>query len=128
MQGYALHLYSNYRPGVNWFLQDLEHFTLGHGCQLLYFLTHHPEDDEVLATMIEKEWLPDGVSTIDAYDNARSFYYRVAVFNRMLHAPDRLDFWLTSEWVNFYCDRAKDREARRLAEQWRKAKPRGKRQ
>ena len=34
-------------------LQDLEHFSLGGGCQLLYFLIHHPEDDEVLATMIE---------------------------------------------------------------------------
>jgi hypothetical protein len=58
----------------------------------------------------------------DAYGNARSFYYRSAVFNRMLHAPERLDFWLHSEWVNKYCDSAKDRETRRLVEQWRKAK------
>jgi hypothetical protein len=58
----------------------------------------------------------------NAYGNARSFYYRSAVFNRMLHAPERLDFWLHSEWVNKYCDSAKDRETRRLVEQWRKAK------
>jgi hypothetical protein len=124
MQAYALHLYSNYHPSVDWFLQDLEHFSLAGGCQLLYFLIHHPEDDEVLATMIEKEWLPTGVGggAYDAYDNAKHFYYRVALFNRMLHAPERLDFWLRSEWLNKYCHMAKDRETRRLAEQWLKAK------
>jgi hypothetical protein len=40
----------------------------------------------------------------------------------MLHAPEQLDFWLHSEWVNESCDRAKDRETRRLVEQWLKAK------
>jgi len=122
MQAYALHLYSNYHPGVDWFLQDLEHFSLAGGCQLLYFLIHHPEDDGVLATMIEKEWLPYGDSSgaYDAYRNTQAFYYRSAVFNRMLHAPERLDFWLNTEWVNFYCDRGKDRETRRFVEQWRK--------
>jgi hypothetical protein len=125
MQAYALHLYSNYHPGVDWFLQDLEHFSLGGGCQLLYFLIHHPEDDAVLVAMIENEWLPMGVGggAYDAYENAKHFYYRVAVFNRMLHAPDRLDFWLHAEWLNNYCHMAKDRETRRLAEQWLRRNP-----
>jgi hypothetical protein len=113
MESYALHLYSNYHPGVDWFLQDLEHFSLGGGCQLLYFLIHHPEDDEVLETMIEKESLPMGVNAYDAYDNALHFSYRATVFNRMLHAPERLDFWLHSEWVNKSCDARKI--ARRVA-------------
>jgi hypothetical protein len=123
-QAYALHLYSNYHPGADWFLQDLEHFSRGRCCQLLFFLIHHPEDDEVLTTMIEKEWLPMhvGDGAYDAYGNARSFYYRAAVLNRMLHAPERFDFWLHAEWVNKYCDGAKDRETRRLVEQWRKPK------
>jgi hypothetical protein len=127
MQAYALHLYSNYHPGVDWFLQDLEHFSRGRGCQLLYFLIHHPEDDEVLATMIEKEWLPDTVSRggYDAYGNARRFYYRAALFNRMLHAPGRLDFWLRDDWVTSYCKSAKDRETRRFAEQWSKTNGHG---
>jgi hypothetical protein len=126
MGSYALHLYSNYHPEAEWFLQGLEHFSRARCCQLLFFFIHHPEDEEVLATMIEKEWLPNGVGTgaYDAYSNARSFYYRAAVLNRMLHAPERLDFWLQSEWVNFYCDGRKDRETRRLVDQWRKAKPR----
>ncbi|MGB8629965.1 MAG: hypothetical protein WCD69_11320 [Xanthobacteraceae bacterium] len=72
--------------------------------------------------MIEKEWLPIHDSAYDAYGNARSFYYRAAVFNRMLHASEQLDFWLHSEWVNKLCDGAKDRETRRLVEQWLKAK------
>ena len=123
-RAYALHLYSNYHPGANWFLQDLEHFSRGRCCQLLFFLIHHPEDDEVLATMIEKEWLPMqvGDGAYDAYGNARSFYYRAAVLNRMLHAPERLDFWLHAEWINKYYDSAKDRETRRLVGQWRKPK------
>jgi hypothetical protein len=123
-QAYALHLYSNYHPGADWFLQDLEHFSRGRCCQLLFFLIHHPEDDEVLATMIEKEWLPMqvGDGAYDAYGNARSFYYRPAVLNRMLHAPERLDFWLHAEWINKYCDSAKDRETRRLVGQWCKPK------
>ena len=74
--------------------------------------------------MIEKEWLPMhvGDGAYDAYGNARSFYYRAAVLNRMLHAPERLDFWIHAEWVNKYCDGAKDRETRRLVGQWRKPK------
>jgi hypothetical protein len=77
---------------------------------------------EVLTTTIEKEWLPMhvGDGAYDAYGNARSFYYRAAVLNRMLHAPERFDFWLHAEWVNKYCDGAKDRETRRVVEQWRK--------
>jgi hypothetical protein len=124
MDAYALHLYSNYHPEVNWFLQGLEHFSLARCCQLLFFFIHHPEDDEVLATMIEKEWLPAGVGTgaYDAYSNACSFYYRAAVLNRMLHAPERLEFWLQSDWMNHGGSR--DRETRRLVDQWPNANPR----
>lgn len=66
-------------------------------------------DDWVLATMIEKEWLPDGVGTggYEAYRNVQTFYYRAAVLNRLLHAPERLDFWLTTDWVVKRCDRPK---------------------
>jgi hypothetical protein len=124
MSSYALHLYSNCHPGADWILQGLEHFSRAHCCQLLYFLIHHPEDDEVLATMIEKEWLPDGVGAgmFDAYDNARKFYYRTVVLNRMLHAPEQLNFWLQSDLVTEYCKGSKDRETRRLVERWQKTK------
>jgi len=126
MSAYALHLYSNYSPGADWFLEGLEHFSRARGCQLLYFLIHHPEDDEVLATMIEKEWLPRGDSGFrDAYGNANTFYYRTAMLNRMLHAPERLDFWLTSPLVTEYQKGRKDGEARRLVERWQKANAKG---
>ena len=36
MQAYALHLYSTYRPSVNWYLQGLEHFSMAKGGQLLW--------------------------------------------------------------------------------------------
>jgi hypothetical protein len=82
----------------------------------------HRCTDEFLATMIENEneWLPNhvGAGAYDAYGNAQPYYYRAAVFNRMLHAPERLDFWLRTDWVLSYCDTARDRETRRFAEQW----------
>ncbi|WP_412066648.1 hypothetical protein [Rhizobium sp. SYY.PMSO] len=126
MRAYAIHLYSNVHPGADWFLEGLEHFSRARCSQLLFFLIHHPEDDDVLATMIEQEWLPSGVGTggYDAYENARAFYYRAAILNRMLHAPDRLDFWLSMPWVLYYSKMAKDRETRQLVERWRKRKAR----
>lgn len=122
MRAYALHLYSNYHPGADWFLEGLEHFSRARCCQLLFFLIHHPEDDPVLATMIEMEWLPTGVGVgaFDAYGNTRAFYYRTVVLNRMLHAPGQLEFWLNSPWLLYYCSGAKDRETRRLVERWQK--------
>jgi len=122
MACYALHLYSNGHPGADWFLEGLEHFTRARCCQLLYFLIHHPEDDEVLATMIEKEWLPDQHEHYDHYYKTRKFYYRTVVLNRMLHAPERLDFWLQTDWVLDCCKRSMDRDTLRLVERWQKAK------
>lgn len=118
MRAYALHLYSNYHPGANWFLQGLEHFTRGHGCQLLYFLIHHPEEDEVLATMLDTMWLPEGEpnGAFDAYANARPFYLRAALFHLALHAPDRLGAWLAQGWIRERCRMAKDRDTFRLIE------------
>lgn len=121
MRAYALHLYSNYHPGANWFLQGLGHFTRGHGCQLLFFLIHHPEEDAVLATMLEQGWLPAGDPTggFDAYDNARPFYLRTALFHLALHAPDRLAAWLAQGWIRERCRMAKDRDSFRLIERLR---------
>lgn len=121
MRAHALHLYSNYHPGANWFLQGLEHVTRGHGCQLLFFLIHHPEDDEVLATMLEKTWLPEGdpIGAFDAYANARPFYLRTALFHLALHAPERLEAWLALGWIRERCRMAKDRDTFRLIEQLR---------
>ena len=119
MQAYALHIWS----GHSWFMQGLEHFRRARGGQFLFFLIHHPEDDDILATMLEKEWLPksvsDGMRT--EYGNARPFYYRTSVLNRMLHASERLEFWLKSDWITYYCHDRKDRETLRLVERWRKA-------
>jgi hypothetical protein len=116
MRAYALHLYSNVHPGADWFLQGLEHFSLAGGCALLFFLLHHPEEDDVLATMIEKQWLPNGCETggFDAYRNSRPFYIRAAVFHLALDAPDRLDSWLAQEWMNRWYSWPKDRETFRL--------------
>ncbi len=123
MRAYALHLYSNNRPAADWFLQGLEHFSGARCCRLLTFLIHHPEDDWVLATMIERGWLPQRFGRDDAYSNALSFYYRTVLFNRMLHAPEQLENWLAPGWPGSRMTRSKDRETVRLVEQWRK-KPR----
>lgn len=124
MRAYALHLYSNYHPGANWFLQGLEHFTRGHGCQLLFFLIHHPEDDAVLATMLDSMWLPEGEPTgaFDAYANARPFHLRTALFHLALHAPDRLGAWLAQDWIRERCRMAKDRDTFRLIQKLRGAR------
>jgi len=117
MRGYALHLYSNNRPATNWFLGGLEHFAYAHCCQLLFFLIHHPQDDDVLATMIETGWRPYGIGRDDAYSNAAAFYYRAAIFNRALHAPEQVP-----AWEAVMGDTAKDRETKRLLARLRRRK------
>jgi hypothetical protein len=116
MRAYALHLYSNGHPGVDWFLAGLEHYRLARCCNLLFFLVHHPEDDPVFSEMLARFWLPNGVSTggFDAYGNGLPFYYRAAVLNRALHAPEELPAWLESDWMAFYCGSGKDRDTRRM--------------
>jgi hypothetical protein len=118
MRAYALHLYSNYHPETDWFLQGLEHFSHARCSHLLYFLIHHPEDDRVFATMIERGWVPRGVGSgaFDAYDNAEDFYIRLAAMHSMIHVPERADYWLQ------YCsqDTRMGRETLRLVERWRK--------
>lgn len=119
MRGYGLHLYSNYRPTVDWFLQGLEHYALAGGSRLLSALIHHPQDDPILATALEKMWLPDRAGgSIDAYGNTRRFYLRVALFHLALHAPDRLDAWLDLPWLSAP-DGASTRETLRLVKQLR---------
>ena len=134
LHAYGLHLYSNYKPTADWMLSGLEHYGLGHGCQLLFFLIHHPEDDLVLADMIEQGWLPDGVSTggYDAYGNSAHYYYRAASLHVALNAPDRFDAWLDRPWIKTTLTMAVDRQTFKLLDAVRKrgskkpAKPRAK--
>ena len=126
MGSYVLHLFSNGRPGADWFLQGLEHYGGARCCQLLSFLVHYPEEDAVLATMLERVWLPDGggLGGYDHHINARAFHYRAIVLHCLLEAPDRLDRWLATPWLKRYCGGAKDRETLRLVAAWRKRRPR----
>jgi hypothetical protein len=121
MRAYALHLYSNNRPETDWFLQGLEHFSHARCSHLLFFLIHHPEDDRVLSTMIERGWVPQGIGSggFDAYNNACEFYVRAAAMHSMIHVPERLDYWLQ------YCSKESvmGRETLRLVERWRKRRP-----
>jgi hypothetical protein len=116
MRSYGLHIYSNYRPTVDWSLAGLEHFTLAHGCQLLFFFIHHPEDEPVLAQMVNTGWLPDGVSTggYDAYSNTASFYYRAASFYIGLNQAPKFADWMGRPWIADRLTMAKDRETFRL--------------
>jgi len=88
---------------------------------LLFFLIHHPEDDRVFSTMIERGWVPQGIGSggFDAYNNAGEFYVRAAAMHSMIHVPERLDYWLQ------YCNKESvmGRETLRLVERWRKRRP-----
>lgn len=98
---YNLNIYSNTYPQVNWYLQDLDRYAFGRGCQLVFLLIHEPERVPVLHTMIERRWLVSGVGSggYDGYWNAGHALFQAAVMNRMLHAPDELPFWLETPWV-----------------------------
>jgi len=116
MRDYALPLYSNCHPGVDWYLQGLTQYALARGCHLLFFLIHHPEDDAVLATMLETGWLPNSVGSgaYDAYGNSRPFFVRTVALHLALHAPGRLDAFLGRDWIARWCDTSRDRETFRL--------------
>jgi hypothetical protein len=122
MQSYGLHLYSNYQPTANWFLSGLEHYTMGHGCQLLFFLIHHPEDDPVLAKMIKTGWLPDGVSAgaFDAYGNVSTFYFRAASLHIGLNHLGRFTTWMQQCWLDPKKADTKGRETFRAIDALRK--------
>lgn len=122
MRSYGLHIYSNYAPTVNWFLMGLEHFTMAHGGRLLLLLTHHPEDDDVLAELIKTGWLPDGVSTggYDAYGNTAHYYYRVASLHLALNFPERFAAWMDRRWTKASLTMAIDRETFRMLEKLNK--------
>ncbi len=102
MQSYGLHLYSNYHPTADWFLAGLEHFTMGHGCHLLFFLIHHPGDDPVLDEMIRTGWLPGSVSAggYDAYGNVSTFYFRAASLHFGLDHPEKFMAWMERSWLD----------------------------
>ncbi len=117
MRSYALHLFSNSRPGVNWWLRGLEHYTLAHSSRLLFFLLHHPEEDDVLRTVLERGWLPDGNrSGSDAYENAMAFYFRAVVLLLADRDPRRLAEWIASPMVVFRCRSSLDRDTLRIAQ------------
>lgn len=120
MRAYALHLYSNMHVTADWFLQGLEHYAYAHGCQLLFLLIHHPQEDPVLAKVLETGWLPRSSNTYDGYDNAAPFYLRTAMIHIALHHPEQLDTWVDSERLRAMSTMAKDRETFRLLEAYRK--------
>ncbi|EOF5101239.1 hypothetical protein ACK1QP_004625 [Salmonella enterica] len=98
---YNLHLYSNYHPQVDWYLKGLEHYSKGRCGQLLYFFIHTPQQIPVLHTMLEKGWLPRGIGegAYDAYNNSVNSFHHVVVMHCLLHAPDKLSYWLETPWI-----------------------------
>ena len=83
-------------------MQDLEHFANAKCCQLLFLFARCPERVPVLATTLERCCLVDGMRLrdFDGYENASAFFWRTAVMNRMLHAPDELPDWLDDPWMS----------------------------
>ena len=98
---YNLHLYSNYRPQVDWYLKGLEHYSKGKGGQLLYFFIHTPQQIPVLHTMLESGKLPRGIGegAYDAYDNSVNDFHHAVVMHCLLHVPDKLSYWLETSWI-----------------------------
>lgn len=114
MHAYGLHLYSNYRPKPDWFLDGLGQYVNAGGAALLYFLIDRPEDDNVLHTVIEKRWLPDRCAGFDEHYNIRPFYVRATLFHLFRNRPEELSVWLTEGEVHRWQDMAYDRETLRL--------------
>ncbi len=119
---YNLHIYSNGQPQADWWLQDLEHYAYAKCCQLLYLFASCPWHVPVLADVIERRQLVDGVRLrgFDGYDNASAFFWRTAVTNRMLHAPNELPRWLDDPWMARRVCGATLREAKRQVAAYQK--------
>lgn len=122
MLRYNLHLYSNYHPQVDWFLQGLEHYSVAKCSQLLYFFVHIPEQIPVLAAMLERGVMVNGISerAYDGYGNTGNYFHHTVVMHCMLHAPDKLAHWLESPWMNIYLLGAPLRQTLRHVEAYRK--------
>ncbi len=119
---YNLHIYSNTHPQVDWWLQDLEHYSYAKGCQLLYLFAHCPERVPVLTTMLAQRWLVDGVrlGSYDGYDNTGAFFWRTVVMNRLLHAPDEVSSWIDAPWIERLVRGPTLRDAKRHVAAYRK--------
>ncbi|WP_419898147.1 hypothetical protein [Roseomonas sp. USHLN139] len=101
MARWNLHLYSNGHPQVDWYLQDLEHYSVAHGTRLAWLFIEAPERLPVLARMLETGWLPTGVGAggYDGYSNTSHALFRAAAMNRALLAPEEVAYWLETEWI-----------------------------
>ncbi|WP_159998282.1 hypothetical protein [Roseomonas sp. 18066] len=115
MARWNLHLYSNSHPQVDWFLQDLEHYTVAHGTRLTWLFIEAPARLPVLARMLQTGWLPTGVGSggYDGYSNTSHALHRAAVMNRALLAPDGVAYWLETEWITRLLHAPALREAQR---------------
>ena len=80
-------------------MQELERYAHTKCCQLLFLFARCPERVPMLATTLERRYRVEGVSLrdFDGYENVSAFFWRTAVMNRMLHAPDELPDWLGDE-------------------------------
>ncbi|MGU3494036.1 hypothetical protein ACLBXM_08340 [Xanthobacteraceae bacterium A53D] len=116
MSAYALHLYSNYHPGVDWYLQGLEHYSLAGGSRLLFFLIHHAGEEQVMADMLAHGWLPHsvGAGAFDGYGNSRPYFVRTVAFHLALHAPEKLDGFIGQDFIPRWCDTSVDRDTLRM--------------
>ncbi|ASO43750.1 hypothetical protein AGP67_23285 [Salmonella enterica subsp. enterica serovar Derby] len=112
---YNLHLYSNYRPQVDWYLQGLEQYGKGKGGQLLYFFIHIPQYVPVLSAMLERGVIPYGIGegAYDAYNNSVNYFHHAAAMHCMLHSPDKLAHWMETSWIETLLTGAPFRETKR---------------
>lgn len=92
---YECHLYSNYRPGANWFFSEFSQFIFAKGGGLLDFFITEPELIPSLSTMKSKTCLIDKVtSASDAYKNALPLLYRTITFHLAYSKDPTLQTWL----------------------------------
>lgn len=98
---YNLHLYSNYRPQVDWYLQGLEQYAKAKGGQLLYFFIHIPQYIPVLSAMLDRGVVPHGIGegAYDAYDNSLNNFHHTVAMHCVLHSPEKLAHWMETPWI-----------------------------
>lgn len=112
---YNLHLYSNYRPQVDWYLQGLEQYSKAKGSQLLYFFIHIPQHVPVLSAMLDRGVIPYGIGdgAYDAYHNSLNYFHHTAAMHCVLHSPDKLAHWMETPWIERLLTGAPLRETKR---------------
>ncbi len=92
LERYKYHIYDNYCYTVDWYIEELEHFSYAKGGNLLYFFIYEAFKMKKIKGMYERKELLSG-SGGSGYDNSNIFFYEVLLYYLAVNNSDEISFW-----------------------------------